>query len=385
MNLYGELCNDAICTYLSKADLESYYGELMNISSKDCVEANVIKVKSMLMTVNEENNSVGTNRKNEFVSQQINNLINIETYSSMSKLLKVAAWIIRFTKNIHLTNCNRNLNKYISSDERGIVLNIWLKDNHRELVKNEKYENIKCTLNLIAEKDGIIRAFGRIQRANLPDEIRKPVMLERNHKLAELILWECHRRVKHNGVCETLVEFQAQYLVTKSKSFVKKILYHCTLCRFINSRPYSYPNSPELPEIRLKGGNVFATTGIDHFGTLYCQSNFRGDTIDEDEVHKCHVVLYTCASSRGIILDLVPDTSAKEFINSSKRFIPRRGCPQKILSDNGGAFTATETQKFVAERNVKWKFTLTKALWYGAIWERLVQSVKRCLKKGYWT
>ena len=73
------------------------------------------------------------------------------------------------------------------------------------------------------------------------------------------------------------------------------------------------------------------------------------------------------------------DTSAKEFINSLKRFIARRGCPQKILSDNGGAFTATETQKFVAERNVKWKFT--KAQWYGAIWERLVQSAKRCLKK----
>ena len=83
----GELCNDAICTYLSKADLESYYGELMNISSNDYVESNnVIKVNSMLTTVNEENNSLGTNRKNEFVSQQITNLINIETYSSMSKL-----------------------------------------------------------------------------------------------------------------------------------------------------------------------------------------------------------------------------------------------------------------------------------------------------------
>ena len=243
-----------IIILLSKADLESYYGELMNISSNDYVETNnVIKVNSMLTTINEENNSVGTNRKNEFVSQQINNLINIETYGSMSKLLEVTAWIIRFTKNIHLTNSNRNLNKYISSDERGIVLNIWLKDNQRELVKNEKYDNIKCVLNLIAENDSIIRAFGRIQRANLTDEIRKPIMLERNHKLAKLILWECHRRVKHNGVRETLVEFQAQYWVTKSKSFVKKILYRCTLCRFTNSCPYSYPKSPELTYLLRRG------------------------------------------------------------------------------------------------------------------------------------
>jgi hypothetical protein len=30
---------------------------------------------------------------------------------------------------------------------------------------------------------------------------------------------------------------------------------------------------------------------------------------------------------------------------------------------------------------VKWQFTLTKAPWYGGIWERLVQSAKRCLKR----
>ena len=91
--------------------------------------------------------------------------------------------------------------------------------------------------------------------------------------------------------------------------------------------------------------------------------------------------MYTCASSRGVILDLVPDTSSKEFISSLKRFIARRGCPQEILSDNGGAFLAKETQVFAAERNVKWSFSLAKAPWYGGIWERLVQSAKRCLKR----
>ena len=64
-----------------------------------------------------------------------------------------------------------------------------------------------------------------------------------------------------------------------------------------------------------------------------------------------------------------------------KRFIARRGCPREIWSDNGGAFVANETKKFVAERNIQWSFSLAKAPWYGGIWERLVQSVKRCLKK----
>ena len=53
----------------------------------------------------------------------------------------------------------------------------------------------------------------------------------------------------------------------------------------------------------------------------------------------------------------------------------------KFLSDNGGAFIAKDTQVYVAERNIKWKFSLAKAPWYGGIWERLVQSVKRALKR----
>ena len=66
------------------------------------------------------------------------------------------------------------------------------------------YESLKLSVNLVEEEDGIIRAHGRVQQKKLPVEMRKPVMLERNHKVTELILRDCHRRVKHNGVRETL-------------------------------------------------------------------------------------------------------------------------------------------------------------------------------------
>ena len=65
---------------------------------------------------------------------------------------------------------------------------------------------------------------------------------------------------------------------------------------------------------------------------------------EEDEINKAHVVLYTCATSRGIILELVKDTSAGSFLNSCIKFISRRGCPQIFLSDNGPAFNCRETQ-----------------------------------------
>ena len=50
-------------------------------------------------------------------------------------------------------------------------------------------------------------------------------------------------------------------------------------------------------------------------------------------------------------------------------------------SDNGSAYTATETQQFASNRYIDWKFNLEGAAWFGGMWERLVGSVKRCVKK----
>ena len=53
---------------------------------------------------------------------------------------------------------------------------------------------------------------------------------------------------------------------------------------------------------------------------------------------KAYIVIFTCATSRSIILDLVEDNSSKNFTNSIKKIIAKRGCPKKIISDNGTVF-----------------------------------------------
>ena len=50
---------------------------------------------------------------------------------------------------------------------------------------------------------------------------------------------------------------------------------------------------------------------------------------------KAYIVIFTCATSRSVILDLVEDKSSKNLTNSFKKFIAKRGCPKKIISDNG--------------------------------------------------
>ena len=136
-------------------------------------------------------NLVKKTREDTLPIQAINNLVEIERYSNVKKLLCITAWILRFIKNVCLKKDNRNLHTYTSSEERNVALSMWMKVNQRVLLKSTKYEDIKSSLNLIKNNDGIFRAYGRIQLANLPEETRKPIMLERSHRLAERILLDC--------------------------------------------------------------------------------------------------------------------------------------------------------------------------------------------------
>ena len=137
-----------------------------------------------------------------------------------------------------------------------------------------------------------------------------------------------------------------------------------------------------MPNIRVNDSVAFYGTGVDYLGPLYCKGIYDVNSLEDDYgLFKCYVVLYTCASTRGVVLELVPDTSSKYFVYSFQKFIARRGCPGELLSDNGTVFTSQETQRYASHRNIGWKFSVTNAPWYRGFWERLVSVVKSCLKK----
>ena len=108
---------------------------------------------------------------------------------------------------------------------------------------------------------------------------------------------------------QTLAEIRSCYWIPRGKIFVKKILHRCITCKIFNSRR----NSPNLPEVRLNDDNAFGGTGIDYLGPLYCKDTYDRNTLDDCDLFKCYAVLYTCASTRGVILELVPDASSKYF------------------------------------------------------------------------
>ena len=93
-------------------------------------------------------------------------------------------------------------------------------------------------------------------------------------------------------------------------------------------------------------------------GPLYVRDIYYKSS--NDDMHKAYIVIFTYKTSRSIILDLIEDNSSKTITDSIKKFTARRGCPKKIISDNGTVFKSQDSQFFIT-----WKFNLDGAPWWG--------------------
>ena len=131
---------------------------------------------------------------------------------------------------------------------------------------------------------------------------------------------------------------------------------------------------PPLPEFRVNAGHPFETTGVDYAGPLYIKIAGERDA-------KAYIFLFTCAWSRAVHLELVPDLGSSACVRGLRRFFGRRGVSNLMISDNAKTFKSEETRAFLRDRRVSWDYITPKAPWMGGMWERLVRSTKRCLRK----
>ena len=84
--------------------------------------------------------------------------------------------------------------------------------------------------------------------------------------------------------------------------------------------------------------------------------------------------------------------STVTFVQALKRLSARQGVPIRILSDNAETFKAAtkllktifdsqEVKDYLSNVGVEWVFNLEKAPWWGGVFERMLNSTKRCLRK----
>ena len=265
----------------------------------------------------------------------------------------------------------------IESEELKGAESLWIKHVQRYVQEEEKFEQTRHSLGLFPDGEGILRCGGRLHNAPLPYTARFPAILPRKHHFTILMIRKSHNNVMHNGVKETLTDLRSRFWVVKGRQTVRKVISSCATCKKLDGRPYNAPPQPPLPDFRVSDEMAFTQVGVDFAGPVYLKDVYS----KSKKVYKAYIAIFTCASSRAVHLELVPDLSTGTFLRCLKRFVSRRGVPRLVISDNGKTFKGSSLKPFLSQHGIVWKFNVPRAPWWGGFFERMVRSVKRCLKK----
>lgn len=231
-----------------------------------------------------------------------------------------------------------------------------------------------------------MRLRGRLQESEFSFDVKHPIILPKSSAIVDLIIWECHNLTHHGGVNITLREVRKKYWIIQGRQTVKKVIGRCVLCKKLKGKPGSEPFAP-LPRERIVAANPFQTTGTDFAGPLYVKDN-------DGSKKKMYIMIFTCAATRALHLELLRDMSTESCINGLRRFIARRGAQKIIYSDNAKSFKRTSMeldelfqrlkeskfQEVATCSRIRWRFIADRASWWGGWWERLIKNVKNSLK-----
>ena len=311
-----------------------------------------------------------------------------QDYSSFKKLLRVTAYVFKFIANIksHSTTTANRGQPTLTAGDIEMARTYWLKASQEAIADTRNFQQWSVQFGLFQDQSGLWRCGGRLGNSDLPQTAKHPVLLDKGHHVTLLIVRDSHERVLHGGVKATLTELRSRYWIIQGRSFVRRILQKCTVCRRFQGRPYLAPPAPPLPVFRVNEAQPFTYTGVDYAGPLYIRNTMNSSS------RKVWLCLFTCCVTRAIHLDVVPDMTAEAFLRCFKRFTSRRGFPTRVVSDNAKTFkAASRLVKEIMEKPVvtnyfsgiglKWVFNLERAPWWGGFFERLIQMTKRCLRK----
>ena len=321
----------------------------------------------------------------EHDSSGLSEIIEMDRFSSLGKLVRTTAWVLRFVNNLKAaTKGNQTKVGELGVQEILVAEKLLIREVQNELQKLPKYKDLVIQLGIFNDGE-VLRCRGRLGNSELELETKYPIILPNGHRFTQLVIEDCHLRVNHGGLKATLTEYWAKFWTTKGRQYVKKVIRNCSRCKRAEGKPYGVPPVAPLPEFRVEQVPPFTNVGVDFAGPLYFKSK-------NGKMEESYIVLFMCCTSRALHLDLVEDLSGPTFLRSFRRFSSRRGTPSLINSDNAKTFKFANNflQKlandhtvlsFLQERRITWRFNLEKSPWWGGYYERLVGSVKRCIKK----
>ena len=182
---------------------------------------------------------------------------------------------------------------------------------------------------LVEEKEtSVLKGVGRIPGY-------RPTYLE-DCLLTQKLMRHLHSKIKHLGVANTMAEIRKEWWIPKLRSKVKTMVNTCNVCKVFSTKLDGATATADTPQFYVKASRPLETTGVDFARPVAFK-------VAKKEQGKCYILLFTCAMSRVVHLELTKTQTAEEFQRNLNLFIARRTRPKVMMSDNASVFKSTAT------------------------------------------
>ena len=313
------------------------------------------------------------NKKIQIASTEVDsdqNLIEVTRFSSFSKLIRVAALVIKVVTMLK----KERTEKVVSSNN--------LVDAELVQIRNEQKRLLKEEISLLSQdlplpsrhpflpltpfwdtNLKILRVGGRISQSTLPELKKHPILVPRNSPLVSLIISFYHEKTLHGGCQLTMFTIKQKFWIIGLKAKVKQVIKNCVTCaRFCLKM--SPPIMGDLPIERITESQPFERTGIDFTGSI---------DVKMPHITKIYIANFVCFTTKAIHLEL-------------PTFHCPRGMPAQLYSDNATTFVAArkeilELRNEVSQLGTDWFMIPARAPHFGGLWEAGIKSVKHHLRR----
>ena len=226
------------------------------------VTKNPVSVTHSLVTAESEGQSV-----------DLSQVIDIERYSSVTRLLRITAYILRFVRNAKERVSNRETRKTprepprkeLNAQELNEAELLWIKTVQKasfakeiEFLQSKKgtFPPVYVTqFGLFLDDQHIIRCKGRVGNAPLSQESKNPILLPSKPRLTNLIVQDVHSKIKHSGIKDTLTTIREKFWILRGREAVKRNLRKCVTCKRVEGtsyRPVARPAKSRVTSRRAK-------------------------------------------------------------------------------------------------------------------------------------
>ena len=173
---------------------------------------------------------------------------------------------------------------------------------------------------------------------------KNPLLLRRNSYFTELIILRSQEKVFHSGLEATLSNVRMKYWIIKGRQTVKTVSKNCFICNSVKEKFIDPPKTPRSPNFRVNCSFTFESVGVDFAKPLYVKDIYSRN----DNLNKYYLLLFTCATTRALHLEITQDVS----------------------------FKSLDVKNFLRKLRIKWSFILEKSPLWGRFYVRLITIVK---------